>query len=199
MKNKYSLAAAVLIGGRSVRMGRPKEDIVIEGDGRTFLDRLCDEVDMCIDRQIAGRYLSIRKGQEAERTGYKNIADLYDDIGPLGGIISVLGAAKKEGYDGVLVLACDMICYTSKEIESICASYNGEDILWARTEGKDLQPLASIYGVGILEVAVKHAEKGIYRLSRLDTGAVNTGFYDSADPSAYDNINSPSRVSRKNT
>lgn len=189
--SEYRIAAAVLAGGRSTRMGRPKENMIIEGDGRTFLDKICDEADACFGDCIAARYLSVRRGQDLSRDGFFAVEDKYDDIGPLGGLISVLTAASDAGMDAVLILACDMIRYTEDEIRRICDSYMGEDILWARTAGRDIQPLASIYSTKILSAAISQAGEGMYRLRDLDKRCKNTGFYDSADTGAYENRNTP--------
>ena len=93
--------------------------------------------------------------------------------------------------DAVLILACDMIRYTENEIRRICDSYKGEDILWARTDGRDIQPLASIYSVKILDECLSQAGDGVYRLRDLDKRCKRTGFYDSADSPAYENRNDP--------
>ncbi len=69
----YKIAAAVLLGGRSVRMGSPKETMMIKKDGRTFLDRLCDEADLCVGKSITKRYLSERRDQNAAREGCTEI------------------------------------------------------------------------------------------------------------------------------
>ena len=189
--SEYRIAAAVLAGGRSTRMGSPKENMIIEGDGRTFLNKICDEADACSGDCIAERYLSIRRGQDLSREGYKAVEDTYDDIGPLGGLTAVLEAAAADGMDAVLILACDMIRYTENEIRRICDSYKGEDILWARTDGRDIQPLASIYSVKILDECLSQAGDGVYRLRDLDKRCKRTGFYDSADSPAYENRNDP--------
>ena len=191
MAHKYRIAAAVLIGGRSSRMGSPKQDIVIQNDGRTFLEKICDEVDDNFGECLCERYLSVRKGQQVLREGYIVVEDEYDDIGPLGGLISVLLRAASDGCDAVLLLACDMICYTAREISNICNMYEGYDILFARTEGKDIQPLASIYSVGISKEAVKQAESGDNRLRKLAEKTGNIAYYDTDIPKAYKNINSP--------
>ena len=189
--SEYRIAAAVLAGGRSTRMGSPKENMIIEGDGRTFLNKICDEADACSGDCIAERYLSIRRGQDLSREGYKAVEDTYDDIGPLGGLTAVLKTAAADGMDAVLILACDMIRYTENEIRRICDSYKGEDILWARTDGRDIQPLASIYSVKILDECLSQAGDGVYRLRDLDKRCKRTGFYDSADSPAYENRNDP--------
>lgn len=182
------IAAAVLIGGHSRRMGKPKENIVIKGDGRTFLDKLCDEVDSCYGQCIGGRYISVRKGQSVYRDGYITVEDIYDDIGPLGGLISVLTQAGKDGYSAVLLLACDMIGYDSAEIKNICDMYQGTGILFARTKDGAIQPLASIYGTDVTADAVKKAEEGDYRLRNLE-GTCPALFYEAENTAAYINCN----------
>ncbi len=194
MNDRYRIGAAVLIGGRSTRMGSPKENMVIEGDGRTFLDKICDEIDRHFGDCICGRYMSVRRGQTANRQGYMPVEDEYDDIGPLGGIISVLKAAKRDGLDAMLILACDMIGYTDEEMQKICAAYSGEDILWVRTEDGYIQPLGSIYSVSVLDTATSMAEEGIHRIRVMGDRMKNVGHYDSDCPEAYENINSPDHL-----
>ena len=188
---KYRIAAAVLIGGLSSRMGRPKEDIVIPGDGRTFLEKICDEVDTAFGECLCERYLSVRKGQSRERDGYQTVEDEYSGIGPLGGLISVLRKARRDKCDAVLLLACDMPGYKAREIINLCGRYDAQDILFARTGGCELQPLASIYSTGILEAAIQQAESGNYRLRLLSEKASRVEYYDTKDPDAYANVNIP--------
>ncbi len=185
------IAAAVLTGGYSKRMGSPKEDIVIPGDGRTFLDRICDEADKGYPEIISGRYLSVRKGQKTGREGYLRTEDLYDGIGPMGGIISVLTRAKKEGFDAVLFLACDLIDYRFEEMKKICECYRGEDVLFARTDGRDLQPLASIYSISAIPAFYALIEKKNYRIRDVKEILRVTGFYDSEVSQCYVNQNIP--------
>lgn len=187
----HRIAAAVLTGGRSLRMGSPKESTVIPGDGRTFLDRICDEVDITYPNTISGRYLSVRADQDVCRTGYIRVPDRYDGIGPLGGIASVLMRAYDDGFEAVLMLACDMIRYEHGEILSICEHYHGEDILFARTSPDDLQPLASIYSTGILDAVQSQTDSGDYRIRNLSGRLRDVLFYDSSDPGFYENRNTP--------
>ncbi len=188
--NGYSIGAAVLVGGRSTRMGSPKENMVIEGDGRTFLDKVCDEVDMCTGSCIGARFLSVRKGQETDREGYICVEDEYEDIGPLGGMIPVLKKAGEYGMDAVLFIACDMISYDKEEISSICGLYKGEDILWARTGENKIQPLASIYSVELVKYAVRLADKGEYKIRNIEQYAKCINHYDSKNEEKYINVNS---------
>ena len=188
-RSVYRIAAAILVGGQSKRMGSPKEKMVIKGDGRTFLDKICDEADACMDSCIEALYLSVRKGQRVSRNGYIQVEDEYDSIGPMGGICSVLNRAAEDGLDAVLFIACDMIKYDSEEISSICRSYKGEDILWARTGGYAIQPLASIYNVNIVSTIKGMADKGDYKLRNMEKYLDNIGYCDRADINKYDNVN----------
>ena len=240
------IAVAILFGGKSGRMGSPKENVVIPGDGRTFLERMCDEANIALpalNRRTVIRsddtgttpdnttkqrlYLSIRAGQEINipgadearqdtggmfRDGFTIVTDRYAGIGPLGGIASVLERARADGYDAVLMLACDMYRYDHTEMQAICGQYRGEDILFARTAGAepfvsasgsgtfpgadgsgkyDLQPLASIYSVSVLDAVKAQIASGDYRIRDLAEHVSNVGYYDTRHPEFYENRNVP--------
>lgn len=185
------MAVAVLVGGRSIRMGLPKESVVIPDDGRTFLERICDEVDIISERLFVARYLSVRDGQCIERDGYINVPDRYAGIGPIGGIYSSLEKAAEDGAGSVLILACDLIGYDHNEITGICDSYKGEDILFARTGDGRLQPLASVYSADILPAVRDLIERGKYRITDLSDTCANVGYYDTFRNECYINQNTP--------
>ncbi len=190
----YLLAVCILIGGRSERMGQPKESVIIPGDGRTFLDRICDEIDKAYQKIISQRYISQREDQQIIRDGYVPVYDKYTGIGPIGGIASVLERAGKDGYDATLFLACDMTGYHYDEISQICTRYHGEDVLFARTDGRRVQPLASIWSVKCLPAVLSMIEKGDHRLRDITEFVDNIRYYDTLCPDAYANINSMSDV-----
>ena len=190
----YDIAAAVLIGGRSERMGCPKESVVLPGDGRTFLDRICDEVDKAYPKIISHRYISQREDQKIARDGYVPVYDKHTGIGPIGGIVSVLERAGKDGCDAVLFAACDMTGYHYGEISRICTHYHGENALFARTDGSRLQPLASIWSVNCLPAVSSMIEKGDHRLRDITELVDGIKYYDTFCPEAYVNINSMSDI-----
>lgn len=190
-RGKLHIAAAILMGGRSKRMGSPKENVVIPGDGRTFFQKIADEVDAAYPEYINGRYLSVRPDQKIERPGYLNVPDRFSEIGPLGGIASVLDRAGKDGYDAVLFLACDLINYEAEEIRNICGRFRGEDILFVRTAGTELQPLSSVYSVSALPSVLAMIEEGNYRIRDLRDRLRNVRYYDTEREICYVNQNSP--------
>ena len=177
-ENKTNIAACVLVGGQSKRMGRPKHSVVIPGDGRTFLDRICDEIDHVYPSVISGRYISLRANQIIERDGYKCVCDRYEAIGPLGGIASVLADAKRDGFDAILILACDMTAYDCREIINICDRYDGDDILFAR-----------IYRITVLDAIQTQIDNKDYRIRDLEKLVKKTEYFDSAHPECYFNQN----------
>ena len=191
---KYKIAVAIFAGGRSVRMGKPKESLTT-GDGRTFLERICDEAEACTQTCICGKYLSVRRGQEADIDGFTTVEDDYDDIGPLGGLIPGLRRVKEDGMDAVLAVAVDMVKYDRYEIEGICSAYSGEDILLPRTSDGRAHPLAGIYSVKIIKRALMNAKEGKYRMTDLQGEDVRTGYYDTPSDAAYININRPQDLS----
>lgn len=186
-----NIAVAVMVGGKSERMGHAKETVVIPHDGRTFLDRICDEVDITYSQFFFQRYLSVRAGQNTGREGYVNVADLYPGIGPLGGIYSVLEKVREDGGNLALFLACDLIRYDHTEIINIFKRYNGEDILFTRTSGRRLQPLASIYSVKTIPSILSMIESGRYRITDIESAGLTVGYYDTGNDFNYENQNIP--------
>ena len=102
------IAGCVLAGGRSSRMGRDKATIRIpapQGEA-TLLERT-----LALFQGLCGTaYVSVREGSPAcalvpeERL----VFDEGPAIGPLGGLLAVLGRARREGFGAVLFLACDL-------------------------------------------------------------------------------------------
>ncbi|MCR5147686.1 MAG: molybdenum cofactor guanylyltransferase [Eubacterium sp.] len=204
---EYRFAVAVMAGGHSTRMGQSKHSVIIKGDGRTFLNKICDEADEAkkhldrenisgdmVGKKIFQRYLSVREDQDIKREGYISVNDIYKDIGPIGGIASVLKSAEEDDCDAVLFLACDMIKYDKNEIINIIESYRGEDILYAETKERGLQPLASIYSVSILENVISAIGQGNYRLRDIRKGLSNVAIYKPEDDTKYNNFNSPDEL-----
>ena len=105
-----SLAFSILLGGMSSRMGKDKAKLKIESESgeSTFLEHLAGETN-----DFGDKYLSINSSQDYSLVGFTNIIDSFPNIGPLGGIYSVLKASKKQ-Y--VLFVACDMPKLTKEAI-----------------------------------------------------------------------------------
>ena len=102
------VAGCVLAGGRSSRMGRDKATIRLPGpEGEsTLLERTL----ALLDGLCGAVYVSVRQGSPACACAAEArlVFDEGPEIGPLGGILSVLGRAARDGFEAVLFLACDL-------------------------------------------------------------------------------------------
>jgi len=177
-KDRKSIAFALLAGGKSRRMGMNKAELGTD-DQKTFLVRAAEEMS-----DFPYKYLSVNKDQNYDFDGYVQVSDEIEGIGPMGALYSLLNRCSE---DAVLMLGVDMPEYDKQEADDIMLAYCGEDILWARSDGK-VQPLASIYSKKCLSVVEACIKRGDYRLMSLN-GGLNVGYFDTERPEVYRNIN----------
>jgi len=95
------LYGLVLTGGRSRRMQRDKASL--EYAGKSQLARAME----LLTRLVARSFVSVRTDQlhDPQRTAYDTIADIRQNLGPIGGIHAALHAYPECGW---LILACDL-------------------------------------------------------------------------------------------
>lgn len=107
------LAGAVLIGGRSSRMGRPKH-LIRDERGKSWLERALATINPFVDELfISGRGELPAALEEIER-----IDDLPGLQGPLAGVGALV---KQRPFTSWLVLACDMPYITEQSIAWLLA------------------------------------------------------------------------------
>lgn len=100
------LNALVLIGGRSRRMGSPKEKIRWHGKEQHYyladlLQNYCKNVYIsCRAEQI-----DEKAGGKEKQSNYAWLCDRYTAIGPIGGILTAFEFQPKQAW---LVVACDL-------------------------------------------------------------------------------------------
>ncbi len=93
------VSVAVLAGGQSKRMGRDKA--FLEVSGRPVIEQVLDQVRPLTD----DLFISANAPEKYTPLGLPIVPDIYPDKAALGGLYSVIRAAR---YDHVLVVACDM-------------------------------------------------------------------------------------------
>lgn len=176
-----NLAGAVLIGGASRRMGRPKAAIEIRGVP------MAARVAAALSAAGAAPVVAIGRvdGLESDRA-LPVIDDRHPGEGPLGGIITAL--RFHAGVDAVAVLACDLLAPDPEEVRRLASALDDStDVVVATVEGRD-QWTSAIWArrsLGALETAFAAGERaprsaaGILRVRRLT--AVNTAAYADAD------------------
>lgn len=135
----YDCTAVILAGGRSLRMGRDKADVMLAGI--SMLDRCV----MAMQKQFKHLALSVRTPRE-----YINIHQVCDQEGddraPMAGIVSVL---EQVDTPWVFAIACDMPLINPCIIDYM-ASCRGHQHAVAAVVGGIVQPLSAFYSKAIL-------------------------------------------------
>ena len=135
MSNDSCLAAAVLAGGHSRRLGGADKSSLPVG-GQPILERILRALHPVITRIFA---VGDHHGAAA-RAGLTVLDDLIPDGGPLGAIYTAIVGSP---CDRTLVLACDMPFVTGAFVAHL-AAIGGADLVIPR-DRKGLQPLCAIY------------------------------------------------------
>jgi molybdopterin-guanine dinucleotide biosynthesis protein A len=186
------LGGIVLAGGRSRRMGQPKEalrflDTTLLGHTVSVLDRCCFPV------------VVIARDAEQELPPLPIEAEIaYDDEadqGPLAGLAA--GLAAVHGHcDAVFATACDAPFLTESAVGWLCGQLGTHAAVMPRIGGV-LQPLAAVYRVDVLPTVQRLLAQGERRLHAL-AEHVDTRILDEAEVDAFDpsrrflrNVNSP--------
>ena len=129
---------AVLAGGAGKRMGKLNK-AELDFDGQTFLSGICSEFEKAgfrgyisvanYDQKVPEGWILVRdsvKGQEGEF------------IGPVGGILSCLEQAEKDGLEGLFFAPCDAPHFTSAVFMGLAEQIDDDSdaVLWKTADGK---------------------------------------------------------------
>lgn len=187
------LGAIVLAGGRSRRMGRPKESLVFAGD--TLLGRTVDTV-----LQAAWPVVVAARDEEQELPPLPPEIDVvFDPItgeGPLVGMLAGLRAIADE-CDAAFVSTCDMPFLSVEAVGWLASRMREQDDLVVPRLGGKLQPLAAVYATRVLPVVEKLVAEGERRAhmvaQRVRTRVLEQQEIESFDPDlrVLQGINSP--------
>ena len=152
------LTGVLLAGGRSMRMGRDKAHLSIQGEA--LLPALSQRLALACP---GGVILVRRDGQHlpALPTGVRVVEDLLPDLGPLGGLLTGLAAATTPF---VFLAACDMPHLDPALIHWLARHpARGADVLLPERDGHS-EPAHAIYGarcLGAIKEAVLSGELGM--------------------------------------
>jgi molybdopterin-guanine dinucleotide biosynthesis protein A len=165
------VAGCVLAGGRSSRMGRDKATIRLPGpDGSaTLLERTL----ALFDGLCGTAYVSVRQGSPAcaDLSEDRLVFDEGPEIGPMGGILSVLGRAGRDGFEAVLFLACDLPFAGREHLVRLLRQreLRPEGTLVTalrRDEASRPEPLCAVWETASLPLLEKARDQGRFSLSR---------------------------------
>lgn len=165
-----NIAAFILAGGKSSRMGTDKAFLPFRG--RTLLSRALETAHTLTD----GIYIV---GDPAKFEGLGNvIADTFPDSGPLGGIHAALAAHKAEWN---LVLAVDLPLITPAFLKFLVGESRRSDAVVTVPQSNGLfHPLCAVYRAGFAGIAEQALRTGHYKIDPLFR-SVETGIIDDSD------------------
>lgn len=108
MKSKKPVV--ILVGGHSLRMGMPKH--LLEYQGKPAWKRMVE----CAEKFSDHVSISCRSDQLDDFKSVSMIEDRYDDIGPMGGILSSFEALNAEQ---IVFLSCDVPLLEENSIKAL--------------------------------------------------------------------------------
>ena len=191
------LLGAVLAGGRSTRLGRPKWREPLGG------------VPMAL-RAAAALTPHVREvvllAPDADPgvLGLPVVSDAPGGGGPLAGLVAALEYAAVRGDRGVLALACDLPLVDDGLLGVLVAAWGTEDLVAPEQAGR-IQPLCAVWSMSTLplaRVALASADRSPLNLSkRLRVRSVSEAEWcehtGAAEPLL--NVNAPEDLARAET
>jgi len=179
-----ALYGLVLAGGRSRRMGSDKA--ALQTDGETQLKRTV----RLLNRHVDYVFVSTRADQlDDVRSGFNQIVDAYDDLGPVAGILSAMDSDPEKSW---LVLACDLPNIDDETIEFLVASADPDCPVTAYVSVVDglPEPLCAIWRPGSRVIIERFVADG-YQCPRKMLINSPTRMLEQPVPGALHNINTP--------
>lgn len=194
MSERLPITAAVLAGGRSMRMGVDKTLLPV--DGRPLLARVVDAVEeVCAHTIVVTNRPETLDGIDLG-PGIRVLTDEVPYQGPLGGLVTALAEAEDEW---VLAVAADMPHLSPAVVRALWDARAGADaVLPVTPEGPE--PLLALYSRGCLPAARRVLATGRRRLvamfAELNVIEVPVESLRSVDPElrSFLNVNTPEEL-----
>lgn len=154
------IGALVLTGGKSRRMNGNNKAFLRFGN-KTFIEIITEQ--LTYFRNI---YISVDYKEKYKNLNFTLLEDMHKDIGPMGGIYSVLKSINEE-Y--IFVTACDMPKITKEFIEFMCNSIAEEDTQCVVTQDEEgrIYPLGGIYSKKMIYTIEDMIKEEDYKLLNL--------------------------------
>jgi molybdopterin-guanine dinucleotide biosynthesis protein A len=150
---------AVLAGGESRRMGRPKEGVILP-DGSPMIARVLAPL-QAVCRQVvivgACRGFGIPEG-------VLHLPDLHPGEGPLAGLESLLASELDDRY---LIAGCDQPLLTSALLRRLTRCEAEEVCLFHTGDARDFFPFPGVYPSGLLPLVREALDAGRRSMKRL--------------------------------
>ncbi|MGC4192541.1 MAG: molybdenum cofactor guanylyltransferase [Thermomicrobiales bacterium] len=152
------LTAAILVGGRSRRMGQDKALLPLVPDGLTVIETVVQTLATVADEiTLVGAEVTAR---DYAFLGLRHVPDIVAGAGALGGIHAALTAAS---HERTLIVACDMPFLNADLLRHMASMPRDDDAL-VPLLGQP-QPLHAIYGRSCCPLIEANLRKGQYRVT----------------------------------
>ncbi len=139
----------ILSGGKSSRFGSDKGLYIFNG-------RFMVEYAINIAQEFSNNIIISANQKEYQQFGIPVVADIYKNIGPMGGLFSALSSIKSEIN---LILPCDSPFISTELINLLIENYNNEEVLVFKTPNEKLHPLIGFYHKKIIDSLLDHIQK----------------------------------------
>ncbi len=149
------LAAVLLAGGRSRRMGRDKALLSLDGEpvAKILAERLLTLTDQV--------YLSTNDPSLSAFLGLTSICDTYRDRGPMAGVHAAMSLSTRTL---LIVLACDLPGASVDLLQGLLVFSDGYDAVVPRTSDGQSHPVCAVYRRSCLARMSYYLEIGENRL-----------------------------------
>jgi molybdopterin-guanine dinucleotide biosynthesis protein A len=179
----------VLVGGKSNRMGSPKQ--LIRVGGRTLIDRVVEAIPACLNEPIL-----LGSGPVPETlAGNRRVADAPGIAGPLAGLIAALRWAPSKTW---LIVACDQPSISSDAVDWLLAQRRpGRWAIMPRPAEGLVEPFLAVYepqALGLLERLARSGTPGPWRLAA--HGKVASPTPPAELVGSWRNVNTPEEIDR---
>jgi molybdopterin-guanine dinucleotide biosynthesis protein A len=154
------IAAAILAGGHSRRMGQPKALLPLEG--KPLVEHLVAALKRDVLRVFVSgcpepglyRHLSVPVVTDV-------VADASGGMGPLGGIYTALRHVNQQqaGIQAVLCVPCDGVTLPPQFVPRMAAALGSHELVYARDSERD-QPLYAVLRTSLQEPLLKYLNSG---------------------------------------
>ncbi|MBU3156545.1 molybdenum cofactor guanylyltransferase [Clostridium estertheticum] len=152
------IAAAILAGGQSRRMGTDKRKLPL--GGKTLQELAAEKLSL-----FSERYFSVADDIDQPLPGFVNILDQATECGPLSGMVSVM---EKTEAEWVIFIPCDMPMVPQKLLEFILSYRSMEnDALILTGNGRAFPVLSAFRRAAALPIMRKAIQEKRLTLFRL--------------------------------
>ena len=153
------ICALVLAGGKSSRMNGNNKAF-LKYKSSTFIESIISELE-----DFNKIYISVDNKEKYKNLNYELIEDEFEEIGPIGGIYSVLKVMKE---DYVFVIACDMPKIKKKLIKVLLSNIEQDDrCMVFKDDAGRIYPLGGIYSKKSLQIVKEMIDNKDYKLQNL--------------------------------